>query len=71
MGLDIIDFEFLKELTTDQLKRRVPSMIQEHFIDLWPKLTKASELSQILDDYDNIQSGIRTKSSKNVNYCKE
>ena len=72
MGLNIVDFESLKELIiTDQLKRRVPSMIREHFIDLWPKFTKASELAEKLDDYDNVRSGIRTKNSKNVNYYEE
>ena len=46
-------------------------MIQEYFIDLWPKLTKANELAEKLDDYDNVWPGIRTKNSKNVNYSKE
>ena len=46
-------------------------MIREQFIDLWPKLTKDSALKKNLDDYDNVRSGIRTKTSKNVHYYKE
>ena len=72
MGLDLIDFESLKKLIIiDQLKRQVPSMIWENFIYLWPKLIKASELAEKLDDYDNVWSWIWTKISKNVNYHKE
>ena len=46
-------------------------MIREHFISLWSKLTKASELAEKLNDYDNVRSGIRIKNSKNVNYYEE
>ena len=46
-------------------------MIREHFKDLWSKLTKASELAEKLDNYDNVRSGIKNENSKNINYYEE
>lgn len=62
-GLKINDFNSLKELIiTDQLKKRVPNLIREHFIDSWPKYVNANELAAELDEYESVRSGIKISS---------
>jgi len=63
-GLKINDFDSLKELiVVDQLKKRVPNFMREHFIDSWPNYVNANELAGKLDEYENVRSGIGIKNS--------
>lgn len=56
-GLGITTFEELKNLIiTDQLKRRTPAEIKEHFVDEWTKFIKPSELAERLDEYESVRS---------------
>lgn len=60
-GLEITDFESLKNLiVTEQLKKKVPNVMREYFIDSWPKFVKPNDLAQKLDDYENVRAEIKT-----------
>lgn len=55
-GLDVTDFESLKDLVlTDQIKRRVSNDIKDHFVDNWGKIKSSNELVQKLDDYEAVR----------------
>lgn len=66
-GLKVNDLDSLKELIiTDQLKKRVPGLMREHFIDSWPNYVNASELATKLDEYDSVRSGLKINSEKST-----
>ncbi|GBL59158.1 hypothetical protein AVEN_50394-1 [Araneus ventricosus] len=50
-------------MVTDQIKRRVPADIQDHFIDEWSNIISAKELCKKLDAYEEVRgkSGLRKK----------
>ncbi|GBL99603.1 hypothetical protein AVEN_68861-1 [Araneus ventricosus] len=51
------DFEKLKELIiVDQIKRRVPPEVREHYIDEWSQLNNVEKLTSKLDDYDAVRT---------------
>ncbi|GBM07569.1 hypothetical protein AVEN_230010-1 [Araneus ventricosus] len=46
----------LKELIiVDQIKRRVPPEVREHYIDEWSQLNNVENLTSKLDDYDAVR----------------
>ncbi|GFT48968.1 CCHC-type domain-containing protein [Trichonephila clavipes] len=48
-GMEVRDFKSLKDLIiTDQLKKRVPGEIREHFVDEWAKFYEPSVLADKL-----------------------
>ncbi|GFT54267.1 CCHC-type domain-containing protein [Trichonephila clavipes] len=52
-GMEVRDFKSLKDLIiTDQLKKRVPAEIREHFVDEWTKFYEPSVLADKLDGYE-------------------
>ncbi|GBM59023.1 hypothetical protein AVEN_19295-1, partial [Araneus ventricosus] len=56
-GLDIKDFKSLKDLMiANQLKRRVPNDIKDHFLDEWGDLVDPLELAGKLDQYESVRS---------------
>lgn len=67
-GLEISTFDSLKELIViDQIRRKLPNDIREHFLDDLPKLVKIDDLINKLDDYEsarnNLKSAFSTKHS--------
>ncbi|GBO14770.1 hypothetical protein AVEN_44482-1 [Araneus ventricosus] len=51
------DFEKLKEqIIVDQIKRRVPPEVREHYIDEWRQLNNVEKLTSKLDDYDAVRT---------------
>ncbi|GBN80633.1 Retrovirus-related Pol polyprotein from transposon 412 [Araneus ventricosus] len=66
-GLGVQTFEQLIGLmVTDQIKRRVPADIQDHFIDEWSNIISANELCKNLDAYEEVlgKSVLRKKYGK-------
>ncbi|GBL77395.1 hypothetical protein AVEN_41807-1 [Araneus ventricosus] len=56
-GLDISTFDQLKKLIiVDQIKRRVPPEVREHYIDEWSQLNNVEKLTSKLDDYDAVRT---------------
>ncbi|GFT64064.1 retrovirus-related Pol polyprotein from transposon opus [Trichonephila clavipes] len=56
-GMEVRDFKSLKDLmVTDQLKKRVPGEIREHFVDEWTKFYEPSVLADKLDGYESVRS---------------
>jgi hypothetical protein len=52
-GVNVTTFEELKNLmVADQLKKRAPNDVKDHFIDQWGELTDPSELADKLDSYE-------------------
>ncbi|GBM18285.1 hypothetical protein AVEN_147412-1 [Araneus ventricosus] len=61
-GLEVETFELLCDLIiNDQMKRRVPTEIKEHFIDEWPKFKFPELLSEKLDQYGSVQDMMKKK----------
>ncbi|GBM97951.1 hypothetical protein AVEN_42498-1 [Araneus ventricosus] len=61
-GLEITTFEQLCDLMlTDQMKRRVPMEIKDHFIDEWTQLKSADALADKLDEYESVRDLMRRK----------
>ncbi|GFW68205.1 CCHC-type domain-containing protein [Trichonephila clavipes] len=62
-GMEVRDFKSLKDLIiTDQLKKRVPGEIREHFVDEWAKFYEPSVLADKLDGYENVRSSVKKTS---------
>lgn len=56
-GLEITDFESLKELlVVDQLKKRASYEMRSHYLDKWPNFKTVSEIVEAFESYDNIRS---------------
>ncbi|GFV83058.1 transposon Tf2-6 polyprotein [Trichonephila clavipes] len=54
-GLDIQTFEDLKDLLiTDQMKKKVPTEVREHFLDEWAKIKTPRVLVEKLDEYEDV-----------------
>ncbi|GFV54363.1 retrovirus-related Pol polyprotein from transposon 297 [Trichonephila clavipes] len=61
--LKIITFDQLKSLIIpDQIKRKTPAIIKEHFLDIWADLNDPLELAEKLDAYDNLRPGMKSNS---------
>ncbi|GFV96293.1 retrovirus-related Pol polyprotein from transposon 297 [Trichonephila clavipes] len=58
--LKITTFDKLKSLIiADQIKRKTPANIKEHFLDIWVDLNDPLELAEKLDVYDNLRPGMK------------
>ncbi|GFY11488.1 retrovirus-related Pol polyprotein from transposon 297 [Trichonephila clavipes] len=58
--LKITTFDQLKSLIiADQIKRKTPANIKEHFLDIWADLNDPLELTEKLDAYDNLRPGMK------------
>ncbi|KFM63707.1 hypothetical protein X975_04691, partial [Stegodyphus mimosarum] len=59
-GLEITDFGGLKDLIiTDQVKKRVPMEVRDHFVDEWGKIVKPSLLADKLDEYESVRKSFK------------
>ncbi|GFW38207.1 transposon Tf2-9 polyprotein [Trichonephila clavipes] len=68
--LKITTFDQLKSLIiANQIKRKTPANIKEHFLDIWVDLNDPLELAEKLDAYDSLRPG--TKSSPNQTFKKK
>ncbi|GBN29529.1 hypothetical protein AVEN_240167-1 [Araneus ventricosus] len=55
-GLKVTDFKGLKALMiADQLKRRVPNEVKDHFLDEWGELIDPLVLAGKLDQYESVR----------------
>ncbi|CAL1267106.1 unnamed protein product [Larinioides sclopetarius] len=55
--LNIQDFDELKNLMiVDQMKKRVPPEIKEHFLDIWCEWVTPDDLIEKLDTYENLRT---------------
>ena len=55
-GLGINTFEQLSDLmVTEQIKRKVPAEVRDHFLDEWSSFKDADILAKKLDDYANVR----------------
>ena len=65
-GLDIKDFNGLKDLIiTDQVKKRVPYEIRDHFMDSWTQIIKPSDLANKMDEYESIRRAYKKQNTPN------
>ncbi|GBM84574.1 hypothetical protein AVEN_33847-1 [Araneus ventricosus] len=48
-------------IIADQIKRKVPEEVKDHFIDDWCKLNSPDDLDEKLYDYDTLRSTFRSK----------
>ncbi|KAF8763832.1 hypothetical protein HNY73_021967 [Argiope bruennichi] len=65
-ALNVTDLEGLKDLIiTDQVKKRVPQEIRDHFVDVWGTLVKPQDLADKLDEYECIRKTYRRPSNPN------
>ncbi|GFW73276.1 uncharacterized protein TNCV_2799401 [Trichonephila clavipes] len=63
--LNITTFDQLKSLIiANQIIRKTPANIKEHFLDIWPDLKDALELAVKLDAYDNPRPGMKSNSNQ-------
>ncbi|GFY39156.1 hypothetical protein TNIN_17071 [Trichonephila inaurata madagascariensis] len=54
-------FDQLKSLIiADQIKRKTPANIKEHFLDIWADLNDPLELAEKLDAYDSLRPGMKS-----------
>ncbi|GFV95690.1 retrovirus-related Pol polyprotein from transposon opus [Trichonephila clavipes] len=61
--MEVRDFKSLKDLIiSDQLKKRVPGEIREHFVDEWAKFYEPSVLADKLDGYESVLSSVKKTS---------
>ncbi|GBL84249.1 hypothetical protein AVEN_86473-1 [Araneus ventricosus] len=62
-GLEVKTFAELSDLiVTEQIKRRVPWEVKEHFIDEWADVKSLEVLAKRLDEYDSVRSLWKKKS---------
>ncbi|GFV55265.1 uncharacterized protein TNCV_5010131 [Trichonephila clavipes] len=63
--LKITTFDQLKSLIiADQIKRKTPTNIKEHFLDIWVDLNDPLELAEKLDAYDSLRPGMKNNSNQ-------
>ncbi|GFU38110.1 retrovirus-related Pol polyprotein from transposon 297 [Trichonephila clavipes] len=63
--LKLTTFDQLKSLIiADQIKRKTPANIKEHFLDIWADLNDPLELAEKLDAYDNLRPGMKSNSNQ-------
>ncbi|KFM60565.1 hypothetical protein X975_05649, partial [Stegodyphus mimosarum] len=59
-GLGVESFEQLLDLMViDQLKRRVPPEIRDHFLDEWVEMISSKKLAEKLDAYENVRGNFQ------------
>ncbi|GFT27353.1 hypothetical protein TNCV_3425721 [Trichonephila clavipes] len=64
--LKISTIDQLKSLIiADQIKRRTPATIKEHFLDIWADLNDSLELAEKLDAYDSLRPGMKIDPNQN------
>jgi len=69
-GNNIITYDALKDmLIAEQMKRKVPNDVKEHFIDSWAKLNDSKQLAKKLDEYEIVSSEFR-KPNRNQEFQK-
>ncbi|GBN99321.1 hypothetical protein AVEN_212759-1 [Araneus ventricosus] len=62
-GLEVKTFAELSDLiVTEQIKRRVPWEVKEHFIDEWADIKSPEVLAKMLGEYDSVRSLWKKKS---------
>ncbi|GBM19391.1 hypothetical protein AVEN_196018-1 [Araneus ventricosus] len=62
-GLEVKTFVELSDLiVTEQIKRRVPWEVKEHFIDEWADIKRTEVLAKRLDEYDSVRKAFGRKS---------
>ncbi|CAL1300125.1 unnamed protein product [Larinioides sclopetarius] len=62
-GLEVETFaEHSDLIVTEQIKRRVPWEVKEHFIDEWAEIKSPEVLARKLDEYDNVRNLWKKKS---------
>lgn len=55
-GVKVSDFEGLKELMIiEQVKKRVPMDVVEHYVDTWDEIKSAKTLVEKLDHYESVR----------------
>ncbi|GBN28622.1 hypothetical protein AVEN_191324-1 [Araneus ventricosus] len=64
--LNITDFDGLKFLfITDQVKKRVPQEVRDHFVDVWGTIAKPQDLADKLDGYECVRKTNRKPANLN------
>ncbi|GBN33296.1 Pro-Pol polyprotein, partial [Araneus ventricosus] len=64
--LNITDFDGLKNLfITDQVKKRVPQEVRDHFVDVWGTIAKPQDLADKLDGYECVRKTNRKPANLN------
>ncbi|GBN97382.1 hypothetical protein AVEN_27146-1 [Araneus ventricosus] len=64
--LNITDFDGLKNLfITDQVKKRVPQKVRDHFVDVWGTIAKPQDLADKLDGYECVRKTNRKPANLN------
>ncbi|GFW43461.1 transposon Ty3-I Gag-Pol polyprotein [Trichonephila clavipes] len=51
-------------IIADQIKRKTPANIKEHFLDIWADLNDPLELAEKLDAYDNLRPEMKSNSNQ-------
>ncbi|GFV95737.1 transposon Tf2-9 polyprotein [Trichonephila clavipes] len=65
--LKITTFDQLRSLIlANQIKRKTPANIKEHFLDIWADLNDPLELAEKLDTYDNLRPGTKSNSNQTL-----
>lgn len=68
-GLEVTTFGELCDLmVTDQIKKKVPPEVKEHFFDEWSLFKSSDIISEKLDDYENIKTSFNSKKYKETSY---
>lgn len=66
-GMGIETLEDLKELiVVDQIKRKIPYEVREHFCDELPKIKKVEDLINKLDEYEAARNDLKKSEYKHV-----
>lgn len=59
-ALKVVDFEGLKKLmVADQIKKRTPPEVKEHFIDTWANIIDPDTLADKLDSYEAVRKPVK------------
>ncbi|GFT33761.1 transposon Ty3-I Gag-Pol polyprotein [Trichonephila clavipes] len=63
---DAQNYEKIKEMLLKRfrIKRKTPTNIKEHFLDIWADLNDPLELAEKLDAYDNLRPGMKNNSNQ-------
>ncbi|GFX54917.1 CCHC-type domain-containing protein [Trichonephila clavipes] len=65
--LKITTFDQLKSLIiADQIKRKAPANIKEHFLDIWADLNDPLEFAEKLDAYDSLRPGMKNNPNQTL-----
>ncbi|GFS50081.1 SCAN box domain-containing protein [Trichonephila clavipes] len=70
-GMKVGDFAALKELlVTEQIKKRAPSELVDHFLDSWDSFKEAKSLAEKLDHFEAIRR-VHKKTGPTKTWCVE